>query len=120
MVPKDMVPYTWIYKCYLTFACACMLSHYSCVRLFETLWTVAHQAPFSMGFSRQEYSSGLPCPPAGDLPDPVIKTASLMSPALAGKLFTTSTTWEAHLSCKGVFSDMFKLKILSCCYLGKF
>ena len=43
------------------------------VRLFEIAWTVAHQAPLSMGFSRQEYWSGLPCPPPGDLPDPGIE-----------------------------------------------
>ena len=46
------------------------------VRLFATSWTVAHQAPLSMGFSRQEYWSGLLCPPPGDLPDPGIKTTS--------------------------------------------
>ena len=45
-----------------------MLSRFSRVRLFVTLWTVAHQAPLSMGFSRQEYWSGLPCPPPGDPP----------------------------------------------------
>ena len=50
------------------------------------------QSPLSMGFSRQEYLSGLPCPPPGDLLDPEIKSASLMSPALAGGFFTTSTT----------------------------
>ena len=60
----------------------CMLSHFSCVRLFATLWTVAHQAPLSMGFSRQEYLSGFPCPPPGDLLNPGIKAVSLMSPAL--------------------------------------
>ena len=74
-----------------------MLSCFSRVRLFTTLWTVAHQAPLSMGFSRQEYWSGLPWPPPGDLPDPGIKPASLVSPAVAGRLFTTSATWEAHL-----------------------
>ena len=47
-----------------------LLSCFSRVQLFATLWTVAHQAPLSMGFSRQEYWSGLPCPPPGDLPDP--------------------------------------------------
>ena len=47
------------------------------VRLSATLWTVAHQAPLSMGFSRQEYQSGLPYPPPGDLPGPGIKLASL-------------------------------------------
>ena len=44
-------------------ACVCVLSHLSCVQLFAALWTVAHQPPLSMGFSRQEYWSGLPCPP---------------------------------------------------------
>ena len=53
--------------------CACMLSRFSGVWLFVTLWRVAHQAPLSMGFSRQEYWSGLPRPPPGDLPDPGIK-----------------------------------------------
>ena len=48
-----------------------------------------------MGFSRQEYWSGLSCPSPGDLPDPGIETASLVSPALAGDFFTTSATWEA-------------------------
>ena len=48
-----------------------------------------------MGFSRQEYWSGLPCPPPGDLPDPGIEPASLTSPALAGGFFTTSATWAA-------------------------
>ena len=55
-----------------------------------------HQAPLSIhGFSRQEYSSGLPCPPPGDLPEPGIEPTSLLSPALAGGFFTSSTTWEA-------------------------
>ena len=71
-----------------------MLSHFSRVRPFVTLWTIALQTPWSMGFSRQEYWSGLPCPPLGDLPDPGIKPTSLMSPALAGEFFTTSATWE--------------------------
>ena len=57
--------------------------------------TVAHQAPLSMEFSRQVYWSGLPFPPAGDLPDPVIEPISLASPALSGGFFTTSTTWQA-------------------------
>ena len=72
-----------------------MLSRFSHVGLFETLWTIAHQAPLSMRFSRQEQWSGLLCPPPGDLPDPGIETASLTSPILAGEFFTTSTTWEA-------------------------
>ena len=59
-----------------------------------TLWTVAHQSPPSMGFSRQEYWSGELCPPPGDPPNPGIEPASLMSPALAGGFFTTDTQWE--------------------------
>ena len=63
-----------------------MLSLYSHVQLCAILWTVAHQASLSMGFSRQEYWSGLPCPPPGNLPDPGIEPESLMSPELAGYL----------------------------------
>ena len=66
------------------------------VQLCATLWTVAHQAPLSMGFSRQEYWSGLLCPLPGDLPNPGIEPTSLMSPVLAGEFFTTSATWEAQ------------------------
>ena len=73
----------------------CMLSRFSCIQLFETLWTVAPQVPLSLGFSGQEYWSGLPCPSPGDLPEPGIKPESLRSPALAGRFFTTSTIWEA-------------------------
>ena len=69
---------------------------FSCVQLFVTLWTVAHKAPLSMGFSRQEYWSGLPCPPPADLPDPGIESPSLVSPELAGGFFTSSVTWEAQ------------------------
>ena len=53
-----------------------MLSRFSSVRLCAMLWTVAHQAPLSMGFSGPEYWSGLPCPPPGDLPDPEIEPMS--------------------------------------------
>ena len=52
-------------------------------------------APLSVGFSRQEYWTGLPCPPPGNLLNPGIEPISLMSPALASGFFTTSTTWEA-------------------------
>ena len=72
-----------------------VLSYFSRVQLFATPWTAACQAPLSMRFSRQEYWSGLPCPPPGDLPDPGIETPSPTSAALAGGFFTTSTTWEA-------------------------
>ena len=68
------------------------LSH---VQLFVTPWTVAHQAPLSMGFSRREYWSRLPCPSPGHLPDPGIEPTSLTTPTLAGGFFATSITWEA-------------------------
>ena len=74
-----------------------LLSRFSHFRLFVTPWTVARQAPLSMRFSRQECWSGLSCPPPGDLPNPGSEPASLMSPALAGRFFTTNATWEAHL-----------------------
>ena len=72
-----------------------LVSLLSRVRLCVTPWIVAHRAPLSMGFSRQEYWRRLPCPPPGDLPDPGIKPAFLMSPASAGGFFTTGATWEA-------------------------
>ena len=59
------------------------------VQLFATLWTVAHQAPLSIGFSRQEYWSGLPCPPPGDLPNPEMEPESPKSLALTDGFFTT-------------------------------
>ena len=74
---------------------ACMLSCFSRVGLFMTLWTVTLQAPLSTGFSREEYRSGLPCPPPGYLPDPGIEPSALTSPELVGGFFTTSTAWEA-------------------------
>ena len=79
----------------------------SCVQLFVTLWTVACQAPLSLGFSRQEYWSRLPFPPPGDLPNPGIEPTFLMSLALAGGFFTTSATWEAQVLCYFDFRDSF-------------
>ena len=76
--------------------CVCMLSCFSHVHRFVILWIVAHQAPLSMGFSRQEYWSGLSFPSPGDLPNPRIKRTSLMSSALIGRFLTTSPTWGAH------------------------
>ena len=62
---------------------------------FVTLWSIARQAPpLSMGLSRQDYWNGLPFPSPGDLHDPGIEPASLISPALAGQFFATSDTWE--------------------------
>ena len=62
--------------------CTCVLSHFSPVQLFATLWTVAHQVPLSMEFSRQEYWRRLSCPPPGDHPDPGIELVSPAAPAL--------------------------------------
>ena len=64
---------------FLSLCILCVLSRFSCVWLFATLWIVAHQVPLSMGFSRQEHWSGLPCPSPGDLPDPGVEPMSLNS-----------------------------------------
>ena len=72
----------------------CVLSRFIHVWLLAILCTVVHQALLSMGFSRQEYWSGLPCPPPGDLSDPGMEPTSFMSLALAGEFFTSSATWE--------------------------
>ena len=77
--------------------CACMrvCQVPSVVSDSVTLQAVALQAHLCRGLSRQEYQSGLPCLPPGDLPDPGIEPVSLRSPALAGRFFTISTTWES-------------------------
>ena len=83
----------WHSDSFLVWVCALSLSH---VQLFATPWTVSLQVPLSVEFSRQEYWSGLPFSPPGDLPNPGIKLGSLRSPALAGGFFTTvPATWEA-------------------------
>ena len=76
----------------------CMLSRSSCVQPFVMLWTVGHEAPLHVGFSRQEYWSGLLSPPPGGLPDTGIEPESLTSPSLAGGFLTTNATWEALMS----------------------
>ena len=80
-----------------------MLSRFSQVWLYVSLWTAAFQAPLSMGFSRQEYWSGLPCPPPGDPPSSGTESASPRLPALTGGLFATSTIWGARLCCPPSF-----------------
>ena len=75
-----------------------MLSRCSHVQLFATPWTIACQAPWSMGFSRQEYCNGWPCPPPGDLPDSGTESKSLMSLALAGGFFTIKGNERARRS----------------------
>ena len=84
---------------------ACVLSH---VRLFYDPWTVACQAPLSMAFSRQEWWSGLPVPSPVDLPNPGIEPASLLSPALSRKFFTTCATWEPTVSDKHLIRGCMK------------
>ena len=76
--------------------CDLVLSRSSHVRLSATPWTVTRQVPLSMGFFRQENWSGFLCPPSGDLSDPGVEPVSLMSPALAGRFFTSGATWETH------------------------
>ena len=69
---------------------------HSCLTLV-TLWTVAYQARLSMGFSRQEYRSALPCPPPGNLPNPeTFPTPGLLHCRIAGGFFTYRATWEAQ------------------------
>ena len=83
--------------CILLCVHAFVLSYFSRVWLFAFLWTVAHQAPLSMGFSRQEHWNGLPCPPPGDLPNSGIEPTSYMFPALSDGFFTTSAIWEVRV-----------------------
>ena len=85
----------WKMKCGIStqWNIVCVLSR---VRFFAISRTVAHQAPPSMGFPRQEYWSGLSFPTPGDLPDSQIQTVSLQSPAMAGRFFTIRATWKAQ------------------------
>ena len=82
--------------CYITrVTCACYIP--CCVRLFMTPRDVVARLLCPWGFSRQEYWSGLPCAPLGDLPKPGIEPTSFMSPVLADVFFTTRATWEVHV-----------------------
>jgi len=98
----------WI-QCNLSQGCACM--HAQSFWVFATPWSVANQASPSMGFSRQESWSGLPCPPPGDLLDPGIEPAC---PSLVGGFFTTvllgKTGFSAALLCNSASSFQNKLK----------
>ena len=101
----------------------CVVSHFNCVQLFATLWTVAHQAPLSMGFCRQKYWSGLSCP--CQLQEIFLTQGlnpPLISPALAVRFFTTSANWEAQilfdhqiLMWKMCPNDAFKFSICNFC-----
>ena len=75
----------------------CMLSHFSPVPFCVTLWTTTHQAPLSMGFSRQEYWSGLPFPSPGDLPNPGTGPISLKSLALVSSTLPLGPSGKANL-----------------------
>ena len=77
-----------------------VLSHFSHVRLFVILWTTARPVSLTVGFSRQEYWSGLPSPPPGDLPDPGFESVCLtvLSPVLAGGCFSASASYHPTLS----------------------
>ena len=91
----------------ISISCTWVLSCFSLVRLFSNPRTVAHQVPLSVGFSRQEYWSGLLCPPPRDFPDPGIELMSLMSPALAGRFFTASATWRPPALGRGCVNFFF-------------
>ena len=91
-----------------TMCCVCVLNHFSCVRLFATLWTVAHQGPLSTGFSRQEYWRGLLCPPPGDLHDSDIKPMSPLVPALQAASFVLLFIFYLKVNC---FTEF-------CCFLS--
>ena len=87
--PEGGITYNAV--CVCVCVCVCTRTHvFSHVWLFVTTWTVAHRAPLSMEFLRQEYWSWLPFPIPGDLPDPGIEPKSLVSSALAGRFFTTA------------------------------
>ena len=83
---------------------ACVLSCFSCVRIFVTLWTIARQVPLSMGLSRQECWSGLSCPLPGNLLDPGVKPMSSVSLALASGFFFTMEV-EKQMFGKQMFSE---------------
>ena len=86
-----------VFKFFFFKLCVCLCSQsLSHVQLFVTPRTVAFQAPLSMEFSRQVYWSSLPFPSAGDLPNSGLEPASFTSPALTGRFFTTSATWDTH------------------------
>ena len=92
----------------------CVLSR---IQLFASPWAVACQALLSMGFSRQEYWSGLPFPPPGDLPNPGMETESPVSPALAGGFFYDQATWEAPIERKEErleVNDVYQLNLSIC------
>ena len=93
----------------------CVSMSLSCIRLFATPWTAARQASLSMEFSREEYSSELPFPTPGALPNPWIEPTSPVSPALAGGFFTTAPPGKP----KYIKSDFFLGYFMSTIYINK-
>ena len=94
---------------------AWVLTHFSPAQLFATLWTAAHQAPLSVGLSREEYWSGLPFPHPGNLPDPGIEPASLVSPALqAGCLPLIHLAAQIPAAACGFFTVASRILSCSC------
>ena len=93
-----------------------ILNCFSQVQLFATLWTIIHQAPLSMELVKQEYWSGLICPPPEDLPHPGIKPASLTSPPLHWQMgsLPLSATWEAHSWTYTLIKAQFRRKYMQC------
>ena len=86
-----------------------------CAKLLQSCPTLCNpMAPLSMGFSRQEYCSGLACPPPEDLPDPGVEPVSLMSPALASGFFTISAPWEVQWACRFCLIMLAHLSCLLC------
>ena len=103
----------------------CVLNRFSCVQLCGTPWTVAHQAPLSMEFSKQEYRSGLSCPPPGDLPDRRIKPTSPASPALQVDSLPTELPGKPLFVCNNDLFPfcplfIFMLVLKYCCHLSWF
>ena len=109
-------PLAWIHINIFSSWKACMHEVTSVMSDSAPLWTVACQTPLSMGFSRQEYWSGLPCRLLGDLPNPGIKLTCLKSPALTGGFFTTSATWEVPLKCILDFNSPYSYHPISSFY----
>ena len=91
--------------------CACILSHLSHVQLFATLWTIVHQVPLSMGFSKWEYWSGLPCPPPGDPPNPGDPTHDSCISCTGGRVLYCQCNRMLILESETVFKSLKRTKL---------
>ena len=92
--------------------CLCLLSRFSHIQLLVTLWTVALEAPLSIGFCRQEHWSGLSCPPPGDLPDTGIEPASPAASALQADSLPLSHQENPEVSLRTIFLKTFLLILI--------